>query len=479
MPSIEFAPDTKRNLIVVSNRLPLSVKRNEDGSYQACVSSGGLVTSLSGLTKTTSFRWFGWPGLSPTEPSEREEIRRSLAAHNAMPVFLDEKLAQAHYNGFSNSILWPTLHYQSGVAFDDEPWKAYIKVNEIFADYITDAAQNGELIWVHDYHLMLLPQMVRERMLRKGKSACIGFSLHTPFPAGEALRVLPVAKELLQGMLSSTLVGFHTDDYKLNFTESCQNLLGAQPQDSTILYKDRLVRVGRFTVGIDPEKFTETLKVDQVQSRIEQLGERYKGVKLILGVDRLDYIKGLTQKLHGYEQFLTDYPNWQGKIVLIQVAVPSREDVREYQDLETQISCQVGKINGRFGKPEYSPIIYLHRSIPFTELAALYSVADICLLTSHRDGMNLVAFEYVACQEQRNGVLVLSEFAGASAFMGKGAVQFHPANIKEISQSIHKALLMSKEERKERYDMLRHFVDTNTSTRWGQTFVEELSKGAV
>lgn len=245
--------NSKHNLIVVSNRLPLSVKRSQDGSYQSSMSSGGLVTSLSGLTKTgTRFRWFGWPGLNPQEPKEKEEVRRSLAAQDAIPVFLDEDLANAHYNGFSSksgkntpprpprelvleilmeaffridSILWPILHYQSGVTFSDGPWEAYKKVNEIFADAIADAAGPGDLIWVHDYHLMLLPQMLRKRMSKQGKPAAIGFSLHTPFPAPEALRALPVAREILGGMLASTLIGFHTDDYRLNFVASCQQEL--------------------------------------------------------------------------------------------------------------------------------------------------------------------------------------------------------------------------------------------------------------
>ncbi|KAL1983280.1 hypothetical protein VTN96DRAFT_302 [Rasamsonia emersonii] len=466
----------KRNLIVVSNRLPLSVKRAEDGSYQSSLSSGGLVTSLSGLTKTTSFRWFGWPGLNPKEPAEKEEVRRSLEAHDAIPIFLDEDLAHDHYNGFSNSILWPILHYQSGVTFSDGPWAAYRRVNEIFADEIAEAAQYGDLIWVHDYHLMLLPQLLRERLAKKGKAAAIGFSLHTPFPAPEAFRALPVCKEILEGMLSSTLVGFHTDNYRINFIASSQQILGAQPQDSTVLYKDRLVKTDKFVVGIDPQKFEDTLKKTEVQERIKELSERYKDVKVILGVDRLDYIKGLVQKLHGFEQFLSDNPDWVGKVVLIQVAVPSREDVKEYQELETEISCTVGKINGKFSKPESTPIIYLHRSIPFTELTALYSIADVCLLTSTRDGMNLVAFEYVACQAAKHGVLVLSQFTGAASFMGQGSVNFHPANFKEISAAVRKGLTMSEQERKERYEKLRDFINTNTSARWGSTFVEELSR---
>ncbi|KAL1996130.1 hypothetical protein VTN49DRAFT_453 [Thermomyces lanuginosus] len=477
MPSNPATEQTK-NLIVVSNRLPLSIKPRGDGSYQSSISSGGLVTSLSGLTKTTPFRWFGWPGLNPAKPEEKDEVRRSLAEHNAIPVFLDEKLAHEHYNGFSNAILWPIFHYQSGVTFSEESWQAYCKVNEIFADAIAEAAGESDLIWVHDYHLMLLPRMLRERLARMGKTASIGFSLHTPFPAPQALRALPTEKEILEGMLASTLIGFHTEDYRQNFVLSCEQALGAQVQDSTVLFKDRLVRTACFTVGIDPQKFDDTTSKPEVVKRIDELTEHYKGKKVVLGVDRLDYIKGLVHKLHGFEEFLQQHPEWIGKIVLIQVAVPSREDVKEYQELETEISCCVGKINGKYSAADYVPIVYLHHSVAFPELCALYSLADVCLLTSTRDGMNLVAFEYVACQDDRAGVLVLSEFTGASGFMSPSTIQFHPANMKEMSEALLRALNMPAEERKERQKQLRAFIDSNTSAKWGQTFVEELSKRA-
>lgn len=241
---------SKQNLIVVSNRLPLSVKRAPDGSYQSNISSGGLVTSLSGLTKSTKFRWFGWPGIEVKEPAEIEEVKKSLEEHDAYAIFLSDKLAREHYNGFSSKflipikhdmasveeltltvvpckdqILWPTLHYQSGVIFKDASWEAYRKVNELFAEAVADAANDGDLIWVHDYHLMLLPRMLRERLGKQGKKCPIGFSLHTPFPAADFWRTLPVAKELLEGLLASNVVGFHTDEYKENFVNSCALVL--------------------------------------------------------------------------------------------------------------------------------------------------------------------------------------------------------------------------------------------------------------
>ncbi|KAJ5152666.1 uncharacterized protein N7482_009144 [Penicillium canariense] len=459
----------KHNLIIVSNRLPLSIKR-VDGTYESSISSGGLVTALSGLTKSTQFRWLGWPGIEVKSNKDREEVSRTLNEHDATPIFLDSGLAHEHYNMFANRILWPILHYQSGVVFDDGPWQAYRRVNELFAAAIAEAAETGTLIWVHDYHLMLLPELLRNRLYEKNKHCAIGFSLHTPFPAGDFWRNLPVRKHLLEGLLSSDLIGFHTDEYKQNFQDTCAKI------PNQIRYKNRLVCVGKFIVGIDPQKFAHTLQNPDVQDRIRSLEERYKDVKVIVGVDRLDHIKGLTQKLKGFDSFLEDYPELRDKIILIQVAVPSREDVKEYQELETELSTLAGKINGKYATPDGTPLLYMHRSVPFTELTALYSVADVCLLTSTRDGMNLVSFEFVACQEKRQGVLVLSEFAGAASFMREGSISFHPANTTEMSEALYAALKLDPDERRRKYEYLRDFVNTHTSAKWGQTFIEKLSQ---
>ncbi|KAJ5118331.1 hypothetical protein N7526_009968 [Penicillium atrosanguineum] len=464
--------NTKRNLIIVSNRLPVSVRR-VDGAFQSSLSSGGLVTALSGLTKSTQFRWFGWPGIEVKDPEERAEVVESLEKHRATPIFLDSHLAHEHYNGFSNRILWPILHYTSGILYDDGPWQAYKRVNELFADAIAEAAESGTLIWVHDYHLMLLPELLRKQLQMQGKGCAIGFSLHTPFPAGDFWRNLPVRKHLIEGLLSSDLIGFHTDEYKHNFIDTCATQTQIPNQ---IQYKNRLVCTDKFIVGIDPQKFTDTLRRPEVQERIKSLKERYKGMKVIVGIDRLDHIKGLTQKLKGFDYFLDDHPELRTKVVLIQVAVPSREDVKEYQDLETELCTIAGKINGKHATPEGTPLLYMHRSVSFTELTALYSVADACLLTSTRDGMNLVSFEYVACQEQNHGVLVLSEFAGAAAFMRDGSIPFHPANTSEMSEALFAALNLGDEERKEKFESLWNFVATNTSAKWGSTFIEKLSR---
>lgn len=468
--------EKKRGLIIVSNRLPLSVKE-ENGSYKSSLSSGGLVTALSSLTKSTNFRWFGWPGKAIEDPEEQKKVSDALAENSAMGIFLDEQLAHDHYNNFSNSVLWPILHYQSGVAFNEDAWKAYQRVNEIFADTVANEASAGDLIWVHDYHLLLLPSLLRERLEKQGKYCPIGFTLHTPFPAEDFWKAIPVQKDLLKGLLACDVIGFHTDEYRRNFTESCGRSLGANTEkESQVQYEGHESYVGVFVVGIDPQKFSDSMQDRDVRKRIHELEKQYEGTTVIVGVDRLDYTKGLVQKLEGYDYFLNTYPELQGKVTLIQVAVPSREDVKEYQDLEKEISTLVGKINGEHATADWTPLIYIHRSVSFTELTALYCIADICLLTSRRDGMNLVASEYVACQENKHGVLVLSELAGAASFMSGGSVTFHPSSVQELSDAVHKALTMDEKEKKERYEELREFIITHTSAKWGKAFIEALSR---
>ncbi|PWY75442.1 alpha,alpha-trehalose-phosphate synthase subunit [Aspergillus heteromorphus CBS 117.55] len=464
----------KRTLILASNRLPLSLKKTSCGTYESSLSSGGLVTSLSGLTKTTTFSWFGWPGICVPDAEEQDLVRRSLGAHNAVPIFLDEELANEHYNNFSNSTLWPTLHYQPVPSFHTPAWTAYTRVNEIFADAIAAAAAPGTLIWVHDYHLMLLPGMLRERL--RGRNCAIGFSLHTPFPAGDFWRNLPVQEELLRGVLGCDVLGFHTEEYRRNFLGCGEGVGAVVDEDGRVRYEGREVVAEKFIVGIDPQKFADELQRSEVRDRISQLREKYRGVKVIIGVDRLDHIKGLTGKLKGYDAFLDQYPELSERVVLIQVAVPSREDVKEYQDLETEVSTIAGKINGKHATADGCPLIYMHRSVCFSELTALYAIADVCLLSSTRDGMNLVSFEYVACQAERHGVLVLSEFAGAASYMKEGCLTFHPANISETVEALHEAVSMGDEERKTRYETLRRFVETNTSAKWGENFIDTLTQ---
>ncbi|KAK4215131.1 glycosyltransferase [Rhypophila decipiens] len=483
------APAEGGRLLLISNRLPITIKRSEDGQYTFSMSSGGLVTGLSGLSKATRFQWYGWPGLEVPEAEAGPMRQRLRDEHDAIPVFIDDELADRHYNGFANSILWPLFHYHPGeITFDEGAWSAYKEVNRIFARTVAQDVQDGDLVWVHDYHLMLLPRMLREEIGKTKKNVKIAFFLHTPFPSSEIYRILPVRSELLKGILHCDLIGFHTYDYARHFLSSCSRILSTPTTPNGVDYEEKIelpngetenykkfVTVGAFPIGIDPDKFVEGLKKPAVQARIAALKRKFEGVKLIVGVDRLDYIKGVPQKLHALEVFLTEHPEWVGKIVLVQVAVPSRQDVEEYQNLRAVVNELVGRINGKFGTIEFMPIHFLHQSVQFDELTALYAVSDVCLVSSTRDGMNLVSYEYIATQRENHGVMILSEFTGAAQSLN-GSLIVNPWNTEELANAIHDAVTMSPEQRETNYKKLERYVFKYTSAWWGQSFVSELTR---
>ncbi|GAO48205.1 hypothetical protein G7K_2385-t1 [Saitoella complicata NRRL Y-17804] len=463
-------------LLVVSNRLPITIKRDDNGKYDFSMSSGGLVSALSGLKKSVDFTWIGWPGLEIPENERDFVVKRLMDEYSTMPVFLDDELADRHYNGFSNSILWPLFHYHPGeINFDEPSWEAYQEANRLFAKAIVPIVEDGDMIWIQDYHLMLLPQMLREEIGNSKKNVKIGWFLHTPFPSSEFYRILPVRNEILLGILSCDLIGFHTYDYARHFLSSCSRILGLRTLPNGVEYNGRMVSVGTFPIGIDPEKFTEALEQPKVQQRIAALEKKFQGVKLIVGVDRLDYIKGVPQKLHALEVFLTEHPEWIGKVVLVQVAVPSRQDVEEYQNLRAVVNELVGRINGKFGTIEFMPIHFMHKSVSFDELVALYAVSDVCLVSSTRDGMNLVSYEYICTQQKRHGVMILSEFAGAAQSLN-GSLIVNPWNCEELAGSINDAITMSDEQRAANFDKLYRYVTKYTAAYWGQSFVSELTR---
>ncbi|KAI6778136.1 glycosyltransferase family 20 protein [Emericellopsis cladophorae] len=477
MTSVESdAQAASGRLLLLSNRLPITIKRSEAGAYSFSMSSGGLVTGLSGLSKTTSFQWYGWPGLEVPADEVDGMKQRLKDEYGAHPVFIDDETADRHYNGFSNSILWPLFHYHPGeITFDEPAWAAYQEVNRLFAKAVINDVQDGDLIWVHDYHLMLLPQMLREELGESKKNVRIGFFLHTPFPSSEIYRILPVRESLLMGLLDCDLIGFHTYDYARHFLSSCSRILGAPTTPNGIDWKGKFVTVGAFPIGIDPEKFVEGLEKPTVKDRIAVLKRKFEGVKIIVGVDRLDYIKGVPQKLHALEVFLTEHPEWVGKVVLVQVAVPSRQDVEEYQNLRAVVNELVGRINGKFGTVEFMPIHFLHQSVSFDELTALYAVSDVCLVSSTRDGMNLVSYEYIATQRQNHGVMILSEFTGAAQSLN-GSLIINPWNTEEMANAIHDAVTMSPEQRQVNFKKLERYVFKYTSAWWGASFVAEMTR---
>ena len=382
---------------------------------------------------------------------------------------------------FPDTILWPLFHYHPGeITFDESAWVAYQEVNRLFAKTVIKDIQDGDLVWVHDYHLMLLPQLLREEMNAAAEAGTaprrnfsIGFFLHTPFPSSEIYRILPVREALLTGLLECDLIGFHTYDYARHFLSSCSRILGTPTTPNGVEWNGRFVTVGAFPIGIDPDKFVEGLTKPSVQDRIAVLNRKFEGVKLIVGVDRLDYIKGVPQKLHALEVFLTEHPEWIGKIVLVQVAVPSRQDVEEYQNLRAVVNELVGRINGKFGTVEFMPIHFLHQSVNFDELTALYAVSDICLVSSTRDGMNLVSYEYIATQRQNHGVMILSEFTGAAQSLN-GSIIVNPWNTEELANAIHDAVTMTPELREANYRKLERYVFKYTSAWWGASFVNEM-----
>lgn len=441
--------------------------------------SGGLVSSLAGLARTTKFTWYGWPGMEvPAE--DRPGIEETLMKdYTTVPVYLPQEIYDGYYNEFSNSILWPLFHYHPGeITFDERNWEHYKAANRIFAKTIVNSAegvQDGDIIWVHDYHLMLLPTMLREELGARGKNVRIGFFLHTPFPSSEIYRILPVRQEILRGVLSCDLIGFHTYDYARHFLSSCSRILKLNTLPNGVEFEGRMVHVGTHPIGVDPQSFSDGLAKPKVQARIESLKKKFQGIKVIVGVDRMDYIKGLPQKLHAFEVFLTEHPEWIGKVVLVQVAVPSRQDVDEYQQLTAVVNELVGKINGKYGTVEFTPIHFMHKSVEFTELLALYAVSDVCLISSTRDGMNLVSYEYILTQEERHGSLILSEFAGAAQSLN-GSIIVNPWNVEELAGSIYDAVTMNAETRRANFEKLSKYIHKYTSAYWGSSFVSELTR---
>lgn len=477
------------NVLVVSNRIPVTITENEktideinegksNNSYSYKMSSGGLVTALQGLK--TPFQWFGWPGMSVSNDEDKLKIENDLKnKFNCYPVWLSEEIADLHYNGFSNSILWPLFHYHPGeMNFDEIAWAAYIEANKLFTEEIFKKIENNDdIVWIHDYHLMLVPTMLREKLENNGfNNVKLGFFLHTPFPSSEIYRILPVRAEILQGVLGCDLIGFHTYDYARHFLSSVERILKLPTSPQGIRYNDRDITVGAYPIGIDVDKFLNGLKEETIQNRILQLKSKFgNDCKLIVGVDRLDYIKGVPQKLHAFEIFLETHPEFIGKVILIQVAVPSRGDVEEYQNLRANVNELIGRINGRFGTIEFVPIHFLHKSVTFQELISLYSVSDICLVSSTRDGMNLVSYEYIACQQKNKGTLILSEFAGAAQSLN-GAVIVNPWNIEELSEAIYEGLTMSEEKRTGNFNSMFKYISKYTASYWGGNFVKELSR---
>src|ERR1051326_6278770 len=472
--------DLKRRLIIVSNRLPFTIKQ-EGPELKFEESAGGLATGMNSYVETlrssksqfSEYVWVGWPGATIGDEL-RETVRTRIAREfHSYPVFLSEQDVENFYQGFCNKTIWPLFHYFPGYArYDNEYWQQYRKVNQAFCDALAELVQPGDVLWIHDYHLMLLPGLVRERL----PGIPIGFFLHIPFPTFEIYLLLPRKwrAEILEGLLGADLIGFHTYDYMQDFLRCVLRILGHEHNMGQFVLHDRIVKARTFSMGIDYKRFHSAATASpEVQHEKEELLNSLRDSKIILSIDRLDYSKGIINRLEGFETLLDTSPEWRGVVTLIAVVVPSRIGVQDYELMKRQIEELVGKINGKFGSVSWTPILYQFRSLSFGPLVAMYSISHAALVTPLRDGMNLIAKEYIASRPDQTGVLVLSEMAGAAKELGE-AVIVNPNNREEICESLKEALEMPREEQIRRNQIMQNRLRRYNVVRWASDFINEL-----
>lgn len=469
-----------KRLIIASNRLPVKIDKVND-RFTASVSAGGLATGLKSYHRDNNSVWMGWPGIEIQSTEEGEEITALLSKEQCLPIFLDKGLIEKYYDGFSNATLWPLFHYFTEyTVFKEEYWEAYKKVNELFAEAIIANAKQNDTIWVHDYQLLLVPQLLK----KERPDLTIGFFLHIPFPSYEVFRILPWREEILSGVLGADLIGFHTYDYARHFISASKRLLGLDADFNTLSVGSRHVYIDVFPMGIDYEKFQ--LKALEVQSKpIQERSKEHQDIdrflldapdkKLIVSIDRLDYTKGIPERIKAFRLFLVTHPEYKEKVSLIMLTVPSRTDVEQYQNLKSEIEELVGSINGEFGTLNWNPIIYFYRSLPFENLIELYSSSDIALLTPLRDGMNLVAKEFLATKINHRGVLILSEMAGATKELGE-AILVNPNNIVDVADAIYMALTMSTEDQSLAINSMQKRIKRYDVHKWASEFMIALEK---
>lgn len=466
-------------LIVVSNRLPFTVE-SQGEDFRFVASAGGLVSALGAYLEgrrqsEPDFEcvWVGWPGGAVSEESEPALREVALREHGALPVFLSAEEMNAFYHGFCNNTLWPLFHYfPSYTEYDPKHFDVYVNVNRRFADAVLAILQPGDTVWVHDYQLLLLPGMLRAAT----PQATIGFFLHIPFPSHEVFRLLPAPwrRELLAGMLGADLVGFHTFDYTQHFLQCVSRTLGYEHHLGQLAFGTQARRADTFPIGIDFDRFMRAAESDSVAQKREDIERGIGGRTAIFSVDRLDYTKGILNRLRGYEEFLASRPEWLGKVVFLLTVVPSRAEVPQYKRMKQTLDERVGRINGRFGTTDWVPIIYQYRSLDFDTLVALYQLSPVALITPLRDGMNLVAKEYLASKPDGKGVLILSELAGAARELGE-ALLINPNHRGEIVAALEQALTMTDEEQVRRNRPMQERLRAYDAKRWANHFLSALA----
>ncbi|MFA5552965.1 MAG: bifunctional alpha,alpha-trehalose-phosphate synthase (UDP-forming)/trehalose-phosphatase [Phycisphaerae bacterium] len=459
-------------LIITANRLPVNTGRTTEG-FVLNPSAGGLATGLSALPKNIEKLWVGWPGGAKEKfnRSNTKLLEKTLKNSDYYPVFLTRKQIADYYEGFSNTTIWPLFHYfVARTVYEDRFYNSYKHVNELFCNEILKYAKEDDSIWVHDYHLMLLPKMLREKLPK----AAISYFLHIPFPSFELFRLLPWRKELLEGLLGADLIGFHTYDYARHFLSSACRLLGLEQNLGCLNLQDRIVRVDAFPMGIDYEKYAQANTQAAVKKEIGKMRKTVGERKIIVSIDRLDYTKGIVQRLQAFDLFLSENPQYKGKVTMILVAVPSRTNVDHYRQLRLELEQLVGRVNGEHATMGWIPVWYWYKSLNFETITALYNISDVALVTPVRDGMNLIAKEYVACKNGNTGVLILSEMAGAASECGEALI-VNPNNKHEVVQAIKQSLDMPQSEQLRRLKPMQERLKRYSVARWANDFLQTLA----
>jgi trehalose 6-phosphate synthase/phosphatase len=457
-------------MLIAANRLPITLVRRE-GKFQVEPSAGGVATGLGSIYQAHDSLWVGWCGLALERLKGQEEIiQATLGEHKCHGVFISQYDIENFYYGFSNKTIWPLFHYfPLYTIYNEHFWEAYERVNRAFCDEILKVAREDDIIWIHDYHLMLLPRMIRESM----PDATVGFFLHIPFCSSEVFRLLPWRRKILEGLLGADVIGFHTYDYVRHFNESVRRVVGYEPSLGYIPAGNRMVRVDAFPMGIDYKRFSSAGSSNEVKSQVKRIRKQVGDHRIILSIDRLDYTKGIPERLEVFDLFMEKNPEYRENVTLILVAVPSRTGVEHYRMLKRRVDELVGRINGKYGSIGWIPVWYLYRSVPFEKLMALYTLSDVALVTPLRDGMNLIAKEFVASKSNGKGVLILSEMAGAAKELGE-AIIVNPNNKEEIVEAIKQALSMPEEEQVERNRTMQRRLARYSIGGWVGDFMARL-----
>jgi alpha,alpha-trehalose-phosphate synthase [UDP-forming] len=459
-------------LIVVSNRLPVTVASDRSGFYLES-SGGGLVSALTPVLRETGGCWVGWMG-TDYDHTLVESLQNwaSLQNYSLETVFLNAQENALYYRGFSNEIIWPLFHGSpSRCQFRSAYWNGYCCVNRKFAEAVEHAAGGGDLIWVHDYHLMLLAQELRAR----GMTQRMAYFHHIPFPAADTFETLPWRFEVLRALMHFDLIGFQTARDRLNFVESLQRCapdvqVSGVGEKLWVRLEDRCCKIGTYPISIDYRSFCAEASAPDLAAAAEKMRREFSGTRIVLGVDRLDYTKGILERLTAFQTLLESEPRLRGRVTMIQIVVPSREDIAEYMQLRLRIERLISSINGEYSSPGWVPIHYFHRSVSRSELVAFYRAADVALVTPLKDGMNLVAKEFCAARVDNRGVLILSEFAGAAAELRTGALLVNPHDTDRVASVLAAALRMTEAEQCVRMERMRSQIESHDVFCWSQAF---------